>query len=183
MALEQRKIIRWGQRIGILALGLTTNAAMVYGYDFFVYPYLIATYGFWLGLFYAIPGSTVLCLLSLWFYNVTKQDWLGIETIKRLRDESAKGKIRKFLHRIANKGDILSFLFLSLRHDAFIVTVYMRRGNGNYSMSVRDWKIFWASMLVADVWWGLLVFGAIEAFREWLMPFVPSSILNWLGSN
>jgi hypothetical protein len=172
--------IRWLQRIGILVLGLTGNAVMVYGYDLLVYPYLIANYGFLRGWLYAAVGSAALCLGTLWFYNLTKQDWLFLETLKHVRDDQAGGRIRKFFRNLANRGDSLAFFFLCLWKDAFIVTVYMRRGVGNYAMTPRDWKIFWTSLLISEVWWGLLVFGAIEAFRRWLAPFV-DPILNWLG--
>lgn len=182
MALKSAdQAIRWLQRIGILVLGLTANAAMVYGYDFVVYPYLIVTHGLLLGWTYAVIGSIVLCLGTLWFYDVTKQDWLGIEAIKLIRDEPANGRIRKFFHRVANRGDALAFVFLSLKYDPFITTVYMRKGSGNHTMTARDWKIFWASMVVSNAWWGTLVFGAIEVFRKWVAPIIPPSILNWFG--
>ena len=168
--------IRWLQRIGILVLGLTANKAMVYWYDFTVYPSLIANYGLIYGWLYAATGSIVFCLGTLWFYNVTKQDWLLLETIKDVRDGQAFGRIKKFFRDLAHRGDALAFIFLCLCKDAFIATVYMRKGNGNYAMTARDWKIFWSSTLVSEVWWGLLVFGVIESFRNWLAPFVP----NWL---
>lgn len=197
--------IRWLQRIGILVLGLTANHSIVYWWDFTVYPSLINKYGLVHGWLYAAGGSVVLCLGTLWFYNLTKQDWLLIETFKRVRDGEAVWRIGKFFQDLANRGDSLTFLFLSLWKDSFITTVYMRRGAENYAMTARDWKIFWASTLVSEVWWGLLVFGAIEAFKNWLAPFVPdwlflaigavdafnrwlasfvpSFILDWLGLN
>ncbi|MFA5997908.1 MAG: hypothetical protein WC814_00710 [Candidatus Paceibacterota bacterium] len=162
---------RLHKRIGILILGHLGNFLMVYGYDFVVYPYLLVTFGFLLGWLYAVIGSIVLCLGTLWFYDVTKQDWLGIETIKLLRDEQAVGRARKLFQRIITKSDVLAFLLLSIKYDPFIVTVYMRRGSGNHVMSARDWKVFWASIVVTNVWWGLAIFGVIEIFERWLMPW------------
>ena|SRR3989344_478409 len=170
--------IRWGKRIGILVLGLTTNIAMVYGYDFIVYPYLMVTYGLFLGWLYAVIGSTVLCLGCLWFYDLTKQDWLGIEAIKLIRDEPATGRVRRFFQDIADRGDMLAFFFLSLKYDPFITTVYMRRGSGNHIMTARDWKIFWSGIVVSNAWWGIIVFGAIEIFKKWLAPFVSPLVLD-----
>ncbi|MDP1690247.1 MAG: hypothetical protein Q8L52_03540 [bacterium] len=201
--ISANQAIRWVQRIGILALGLTANKAMVYWYDFTVYPSLIANYGLIHGWLYAAVGSVGLCLGTLWFYNLTKQDWLLLETLKHVRDGQAMGRIRRFFHNLANRGDAFAFFFLCVWHDAFIATVYMRKGAGNYTMTTRDWKIFWASTLVSEIWWGLVVFGVIESFRNWLAPFapdwlylaintveafnrwlasfVPPLILNWLG--
>jgi len=180
--LKANHTIHWEKRIGILILGLIVNEIIVYGYDFIVYPYLLVTFGLLIGWLYAVIGSIILCLGTLWFYDLTKQDWLGIETIKGIRDEPATRGIRKFLQNIANKGDIVTFFFLSLRYDPFIATVYMRRGMGNHTMSARDWKIFWASMVVSNVWWGMAIFGAIEIFKRWLAPFA-YFLMNCLGFN
>lgn len=183
MALKSaNQTIRWLQRIGILVLGLSANKAMVYWYDFAVYPDLIASYGLVRGWLYAVLGSTILCLLTLWFYNLTKQDWLFIETVKHVRDGQAISRFRKFFRDLANRGDMVAFFFLCLWQDAFTITVYMRKGVENYTMTTRDWKIFWASTLVSEVWWGLLVFGVIETFKRWLVLFLPPPILNWLYS-
>lgn len=182
MALKSaNQAIRWLQRIGIVVLGLTANRAMVYWYDFTVYPSLIVNYGLLYGWLYAAIGSIVLCLGTLWFYNVTKQDWLLLETLKHVRDGKAVGGFRRFSRNLANRGDALAFFFLCLWKDSFIITVYMRKGVGNYAMTARDWKIFWASTLVSEVWWGLLVFGVIEVFRKWLAPHIPPFILDWLN--
>lgn len=170
---------RLHRRIGTLILGHIGNFAMVYGYDFIVYPYLLITFGLLLGWLYAVIGSIVLCLGTLWFYDVTRQDWLGIETIKLLRDEPAVGKARKLFQHIVNRSDLLAFLFLSIKYDPFIVTVYMRRGSGNHVMSARDWKIFWASITVSNLWWGLAMFGIIEIFKKWLLPFAHFFVLNF----
>lgn len=169
MALEQRETTRWEKRVGILILGLTGNAMIVNGYDYVVYPFLIANFGLVQGWFYACTGSIILCLLSLWFYDATKQDWFGLEAVKLLRDGPAAGKIRQFFQRIANRGDALAFVVLSLRGDAFLTTVYMRRGS-DYQMSSRDWKIFWGSLFLSEIFWGLFIFGAIEVFRTFLVP-------------
>jgi len=163
--------IRWQKRLGILILGLTVNEAMVLGYDFVVYPFLIVHYGLVWGWMLAVEGSIVLCLATLMFYDMTKQDWLGIETIKTVRDGEAKGKVRKFFRILLDRSDMFAFFFLSIRYDPFITTVYMRRGS-SFTMTARDWKIFWAGIVVSNLWWGLVVFGAIEAFRKWIAPLL-----------
>ena len=172
--------IRWKERIGTLFIGHIVNFVMVYGYEFIVYPWLIATFGLVRGWTYASIGSAVLCLGTLWFYDATKKDWLGLETVKIIRDGQANGRIGRFFQNIAQRGDTLAFFLLCLKYDPFIITVYMRKGSWNNTMSTRDWKIFWASMVICNAWWGLLVFGAIEAFRKWMAPFV-NPLTNWLG--
>lgn len=163
---------RAGKKAALWTIGHTIDTAMSYGYDFIAYPYLILTFGLGLGWLYATLGSIILCLGTLWVYDYTKQDWLGIETIKLLRDEPAKGGLRAFLKRLMDKSDYLAFVALSIHYDPFIVTVYMRRGSGNHTMGKRDWKIFWTSVIVANAWWGLVVFGVLEAAQHWLLPLL-----------
>ncbi len=180
MVLKAIHPIRFGKRIGILAIGLSANAAMAWGYDFVVYPYLLVTYGLW-GWVYAVLGSIGLCVLTLWFYDLTRQDWLGVEALKLVRDTPARGRIRRWFHTLASRGDMAAFFLLSLRYDPFITTIYMRRGSGNYAMSARDWKVFWASVAVANGWWGIVVFGVIGAFTKWVMPILPHTMLHLFG--
>lgn len=202
MALKSaNQAIRWLQRIGILTLGLSANVAIDYWYNWVAYPYLFETHGTMYGWLYATAGSIVLCLACLWFYNLTEQDWLGIETIKGLRDEVPQEpstpdsinfwdwkarfvwwfrryswKLQAFLWKIAQKGDIALFFVLSIKWDPFITTVYMRRG-ADRTMTARDWKIFWASMLIGNLYWGAVIIGVLEAvrmlaqFAAWLMSF------------
>ena len=167
MALKADQPIRWWRRVGVWVLGLTVNKVMEYGYNFGVYPKLIGHYGLTLGWTLAVIGSILLCLGTLWFYDVTKTDWIILETAKQMRDDPAVGRFRKFFKQIANRGDWIAFMFLSTVKDAFITTVYMRRGSGNYTMTNRDWKIFWASIAVSNLWWGLAVFGVLKALQEW----------------
>lgn len=161
--------IRWRERIGILVIGLTANTTMGYAFDYGVFTWLVATYGL-LGLLYALCAAIVFDLGRLWFYDLTGQDWLGIEAIKGVRDKPAESAFCRFVKAVMTRGDVASFFYLSLKHDPFITVVYMRHGSGNHRMTPRDWKIFWASTLVANSAWGLVVFGAVEAFRAWIAP-------------
>ena len=56
--------------------------------------------------------------------------------------------------------------------DPFVTTVYMRHGAGAYSgLSTRDWKIFWASVLVANLWWTIVVtlaVAGVPSHPQWL---------------
>lgn len=181
MALSANQAICWVKQIAIRVVGLTANTAMVLWYNFVVYPYLMSAYELPLGWLYAVAGSIILCLGCLWFYDLTGQDWLGIETIKLVRDKPATGRIARFFQRVADRGDALAFLFLSIKYDPFITTVYMRRGSGNHTMTARDWKIFWMGVVVSNAWWGMVVLGAIEVFKRWLAPFAPALLDNWFN--
>ncbi len=166
--------IRWKERVGIMAVGHGFKQGEEFFFDYMLYPAVIA----WLGAIVGGLALTVLsasvCYLYILFYDWSKKDWLGLELLKEMRDGGEHhGHIARFIQRIARKSDWLAFLVFSCYTDPFMTTVYMRKGVGAYDgLSRRDWKIFWASVLVANLWWTTMMALAVEAVR---------SILAWLG--
>jgi hypothetical protein len=64
------------------------------------------------------------------------------------------------------KGDSAAFLFLSIKEDAFITMVYLRHGSHQYNgMSGRDWRIFIASLAVANAYWTLVAYTGITVIE------------------
>ncbi len=166
--------IRWKERIGIMAVGHGFKQAEEFVFDYTFYPAVIA----WLG---AISGglvmtvfSALICWLYLLFYDWSKQDWLGLELLKGVRDgEEKQGRVARLIQWATRKGDWLAFLALSCFTDPFVTTVYMRHGAEAYNgLSSRDWRIFWGSVLVANLWWTGVVTLAVEGLRF---------IFNWFG--
>ena len=150
------------QRFGELTVGHTANAVLVYSFDYALYPFVIWKLGLLHGGVVMALVSLIACLLILWFYDWSKRDWLGIESIKQLRDGEAKSPWRRTLAWTLAKGDIPACVVLSIWSDPFITTACLRRGAFN-GMTRRDWSIFAASCLIANVWWALACFGGIEA--------------------
>jgi hypothetical protein len=63
-------------------------------------------------------------------------------------------------------------LYLSIKEDAFRAVIYMRHGSHQYNgMSRRDWKIFLASLMIANVYWTLAAYMGISVV-EWLWKVV-----------
>lgn len=152
------------QRLGELTLGHTVNAVMVYGFDYVLYPFVIWKMGLIHGGVLMSVLSLVTCLLTLWFYDWSKRDWLGIEAVKQLRDGEAKTRLRRWLAWALAKGDIPACIALSLYSDPFITTACLRRG-AFQGMSTRDWRIFFASWFISNGWWILACFGGIEFLK------------------
>ena len=160
-----KPITKWQGRIAELAFGHTVNWLTTDAFDYALYPFVIWKLGLgWGGAVMALL-SLVVCLLTLWFYDWSKRDWLGIETVKNLRDAPATSRFGRALAWALRRSDWLACMMLSIKFDPFITIVYLRRGAFN-GMTRRDWGIFLLSWFIGNAWWALLCFGGVEAFRR-----------------
>lgn len=167
----------------ILAVGHIISQAYDYGFDYILYPFVIYKLGPLQGGIIMTLVATSMCLLILYIYDLLEKDWLGIEVAKELvenffkeEEEIAKKswqkKGKKVLSWVFHKNKIGQFLFLSLHFDPLITAIYMRRGYHLYNgFSKRDWKIFWASVIVSNSWWTLVSFSGVAIFKEFVGKF------------
>ncbi len=153
------------ERIAVLGVGLLANWLMVNGFNYLLYPFIIWKFGILRGGVVMTFISFLTCLLTMKFYDWSKRDWLGIETIKGAREYKGEKGIGRFTSWILKKSDPVVFLFLSIKFDAFITTAYLRHGKYN-GMGKRDWTIFTGSLLISNVYWTLAVYMGISLF-EW----------------
>ena len=109
--------------------------------------------------------SAIVCYATLKFYDWSKKDWLGIETVKSLKGYDGSKRIGRITAWALRKSDPLVFLFLSIKFDPFITTAYLRKGQFS-GMSKRDWKIFIGSLLFSNAYWTLTCYIGITLF-EW----------------
>jgi hypothetical protein len=154
------------KRIGILSIGLIVNWAMTWGFNFLLYPFLVYIYGIFLGGLIMMILSFFLCYGTILFYDWTKRDWIGIETIKGIKELNPKNKAGKFFSWVVKKGDPAILLFLSIKFDPFITVAYMRHGAHKYNgLSKRDWTIFLISLILGDIYWVLTVYLGITVIE------------------
>ncbi|MFA6278867.1 MAG: hypothetical protein WC638_02155 [Candidatus Paceibacterota bacterium] len=156
-----------------MAIGHTFKQVEEFLFDYLMYPAMIAALGTVIGGIIMSSLSASLCYLYINFYDWSKQDWLGLELLKEVRDgEDRKGRTARFVQKIARKSDWIAFFVLSCYTDPFVTTVYLRHGVEEYNgLSKRDWKVFWASVVVANVWWTIamtLVVMMIRFLIKWL---------------
>ncbi len=165
--------IRWKERIGLLAAGYTFKRIEELVFDFMLYPAVIAWLGAVIGGLVMTAFSALACYLYILFYDWAKKDWLGLELLKEVRDGEARDGLMGWIQRVARKSDWLAFFALSCYTDPFVTTMYLRKGADAYNgLAPRDWKIFWASVLVANLWWTALMTFAVAGVRFFL---------RWLG--
>ncbi|MBI4066020.1 hypothetical protein HY412_02430 [Candidatus Kaiserbacteria bacterium] len=174
MALKANQPIRWKERIGVMAVGHTFKQIEELVFDYGLYPAVIAWWGAVTGGLVMTVFSAFICYLYILFYDWSKKDWFGLELLKRVRDgEEKSSQIARFIQRTTRKNDWAAFLVLSVYTDPFVTAMYLRHGVEKYNgLSSRDWKVFWSSVLVANLWWTVVVAFAVAGVRF---------IYNWLG--
>ena len=178
-------IRRHKERIGLIAIGHTGKRVEEFLFDWLLYGVVVVwcttTWGVVWGSLAAFAVMTPLSALACWgyirFYDWAKKDWLGFETIEKLREsEVTAGWLMRHLIRITKLGDIPMFIALSVYGDPFMVTVYFRRGSELYNgLSRRDWKVFWLSVIFSNAYWTLrwsVIVELIKLFLRSAGPFL-----------
>jgi hypothetical protein len=163
--------VKYRKKLLILGVGLMVNEIIVFCFDFILYPFVIWKFGVLRGGVTMTVASFCICYATLLFYDWSKKDWIGIESIKDLKDYQGKGKVRRFFSWITKKGDIFAFLFLSIQTDPFIVVAYMRQGANQYNgMKKRDWTIFISSLVIGNLYWTIIAYTGVSII-EFLWKF------------
>ncbi len=159
-------LIRYGKRIGIAAAGHTVKR-IVGGilFDTFIYGAVVAyctltwgpVWGSLAGFAIMTPLAALMCYGWMRLYDWLKLDLFGLEALKQLRETRAvAGRWSRLIHRIARMGNLPAFLALSIQGDAMLVVVYLRDGVEKYDgLSSREWRIFWASLILSNAYWTL----------------------------
>ena len=131
-------------------------------------------WGSLLGFAIMAPISALICWTYIKLYDWAKIDWFGFEAVKSARQElEGDGWWKKMMRRIVRMGDVPAFFVFSINSDPFMVTVYLRKGSGEFNgLTPRDWKIFWASVLFSNAYWTLR-WTVIIGLAVWLFSFFP----------
>lgn len=154
------------KRFAVLAIGILGNKAMVWAVNYGIDPYLIVTFGLVKGGIASTIFSFLICLATIKFYDWSKQDWLGIELVKEMKEYEGKKYLGRAIKWLLKKGDIIALIGLSILTDPFITTVYLRKGANQYNgMGQREWIIFLLSTVIGNLCWVLTIFGGIKIFK------------------
>jgi hypothetical protein len=88
------------RRLGTLAAGVTFMYATNKLFDYLLYPWVVYRAGIIVGGLVMTALSAVACLAILRFYDRTKRDWLGIETIRDLKDYRGGRRAARLISRL-----------------------------------------------------------------------------------
>ncbi len=165
---------RLTKRFGTISVGIFGKWAISWAFDFLLYPVVLSTYGILVGGVVMTFLSFLLCYGLILFYDGTKKDWLGIETLKEIEDfkprplpeNEFKRSIIKIINYIGEisawimkKSDAVLLIFLSIKFDPFITVIHIRHGAHQFNgLSKRDWKIFITSIIIGNAYWTLAVY-------------------------
>ncbi|MCX6721538.1 MAG: hypothetical protein NT026_02995 [Candidatus Staskawiczbacteria bacterium] len=165
-----RSVIRAGVkfrgRAFFLAVGIAVEEIVANAFDYALYPFVVWKYGLVKGGVMMALFSLAFCYATLIVYNLTKKDWFGIELLKELREYKGRGKIFGAMSWILKKGQVASFVFLSLKFDPFTTVAYIRTGANEFpKMDCRAWKIFFGSWLLGNLSWLAVVFTGVSLVK------------------
>jgi hypothetical protein len=152
------------ERLAVMAIGISVNTFVSsYLFDFLLYPFVIWKLGIIQGGFLMTGLAGIFCYLTFVFYDWSKKDWLGIETIKSLKNYDGATKLGRITSWILKQSDPVIMLFLSIKYDAFITTAYMRHGAHQFNgLTKRDWKIFGLSLAISNLYWTFASFMGVS---------------------
>lgn len=154
-----------------MSLGYAFFIGTNHAFDYVLYPYVIYQRGpLWGGIVMMLLSAAA-CLADVLIYDLIKKDWLGIEAIKEMKEEVKNyeshlgNKLHKALAWFLKRGYWAEFVFLSLKFDPFVTTVYLRNGIKKFSgFKKEEWKIFIGSVIVSNAYWTMLSFSGVEVF-------------------
>lgn len=142
-------------RLAAAGAGVSANLATSYAFYYILYPFVIWKYGLLAGGIILTAVSFTACLAALMAYSRTRDDWFGLDALKKkLRAGAGKGRLRTAL---ARAGGPLAFVLLTIKFDPFVTTAFMRRGPREASLTSRDWAIFAGSVVFANGYWMLVM--------------------------
>ena len=172
-----------------VALGFTISKVVDWIYDLFVFTVVLVKFG-WIGIPFLALGAGFLCWITILMYDRTKVDFLGIESAKkemkifkeklvvwienldkkpgrRVHVPFMKVKVRPDTGAIKmalEKVWLVEFFICTFEWDAAVTTLYLRE-KAFGGLTRRDWKIFWASVVLSCVYWSAVVLTGIAVYE------------------
>jgi hypothetical protein len=170
---------------GRFAGGILMKKSMEWVFDYGLYPFTLVYLGYLWGGIAMVVLATIINYYIIKAYDWAEVDWLFIEEIKKIRDgEDVKlTGILKWLKPLLKKGDVLAF-FVLCADDPVTAVLYLRKGSHLYNgLNGREWRIFWAANIVANLYWIGAIAVALESSTYWLRPLVKGveSLVQWVG--
>lgn len=149
-----------------LAGGFTIYNIFERFFDYILCGWLILQFGPIKGGIAIVVISITVDLLTLKFYDWSKEDWLGLEMLKSIKEYNGKYLIGRAIGWILTQSVLVQILFLPFIINPFRVVVYMRHGAYTYNGLIkRDWAIFLYSTFIGSIYWVGVIYGGIEIFK------------------
>jgi hypothetical protein len=170
LAQWRAKLLSGKLQVQALTLGHTANAGLSFLFDYVLYALALSVLGPWYGGALMIVLSLALDLALIRLYDTLKTDWLGIEALKRIKDNKFESRLKEWLRRMLARSDLAALLLLPLKFSPFIVMIYLRKGAGQYNgMGMKDWAVFLGATIIGNVYWiAALYLAGTQVVALWL---------------
>lgn len=178
------------KKFSIISVAHSILYATDYWFDNILYPAVLLLFGKMVGLIILIILSGIICFGLLVLHAKSKVDWLGVDVVEEIKVKT-RAKIEEFYSKrgvwwrivhlttyllilpprivlwALDKSDFAAFVALSIYTDALKTTAFLRHGRKG-SLSRRDYKIFYSSIVLSNLWWTLR-WSVIIEFVKWLV--------------
>lgn len=182
---------RWPARISTVALTHLVLTLLDWPFDNILYPTVLLWQGPYIGAAIMMALALIVNLALLLIYVRIGEDWLGVNGVEYLKERghvwvdrlyarprSVVGFVVKGLAYVPSrvylialwalrKNDGTAFVALSIFEDAFRTTAFLRHGRTD-PMSKGDWRIFWGSVVVSNLYWSFRWSVIIGLAKIWL---------------
>lgn len=140
------------RRVAEIGVGWSLYTLVSWLFDHVLYVYVVYRLGILVGGAVMTTLSLFACLAALVVYERMRIDWLGVGIIDGLLNDPNPSWYRRLISGAARYGAISTFIALCVYQDPFVTTAYFRRGRFD-GLRLRDWRIFFASVVVSNGYW------------------------------
>ncbi len=161
---------RHWRRIAQVGAGHGLYATFNWGFDNVLYVYVVYTFGILKGGVCMLLLSCLQCAATLLVYQRMGIDWVGAGLLAELRRKERRSRLQNLIVRASARSEALIFVLLCVFQDPFITTAYFKQGQFG-ALTVRDWRIFFGSVFVANLYWifvAALIGQAVAVAWRWL---------------
>lgn len=152
---------RHRRRLAEIGAGHAIYATFNFFFDQVLYVYVVYRFGLLVGGAAMTLLSLVGCLVTLLVYERMRIDWVGSGSLAYIEQHPNPAWWQRVVLWATRRGALVIFLVLCIFQDPFITTAYFRRASFDGIRS-RDWQIFFASVVVSNLYWTLRS-GAVAA--------------------
>jgi len=174
-----RNLYAYRTRIGTIATAHALLTALDWPFDYVLYPTVLIFCGPLLGTALMMTLALLLNVAILRMYVANGTDWLGVREVEALKHTVDLAKtehiVTRALQWATRHGDTATFFFFSIFKDPFWTVAFLRKGRPG-PITPRDWRVFWASFAVANLYWAgrwvLTIEGALWIYQTMFDPIV-----------
>ncbi len=143
---------RLWQRLAQIGTGHALYASFNWIFDNVLYVWVVYTLGMLQGGALMMAASGLQCAVTLVVYQRMRIDWVGTGLLAEIRAKERRTRLERLLVWAGNRHPLIIFVMLCVFQDPFITTAWFKQGSFG-RLTRRDWAIFTAAVVVANVYW------------------------------